>query len=469
MIENWSQLDGGRFLADLYQKDSLQAAFLQKLITAINKLGNTLGANPVGEVHPPPPIDNINVKASGEMLHVSLDHTKAVNRNIHYFVEVANEPNFIRPLVVHQGTSRSSAPIPLPSKDDSGNAINYYVRAYAQYPGSKPSPPTVFGGPLNAASVTLQGPTKMTLLSSTGSGTAAASGQQGGYGFGKYQTSEPIQRVGSSTVQGNIVGTAALISPAPAHQSYRPGSNPLTAHDAGANVTITVANFTNNFAGNPVSVIGAPLTGYSYGTLYYVYYQETNPPSGGSPTFLISTTKVATLANDNYVYVGSITTPVAGGSDTIGNNDGGTGAQYGIQANVYAGKVTVTGTAWTNTNNAIDQNTSTAASQTATNPTTILLVQGFSGVAPYYTSIVLNVRSSIGNATSTEVKLQYSIDGGSTFTPIYDVFSASRALTVDSVTLSNSQNLSLVQVQISVTGGSPAAVNYYEAWIAVTS
>jgi hypothetical protein len=197
------RLDGGRFLADLFHKDSIQAALLQKIIKAVNDLGDAAGVHPVGERQPPPPVNGINVKASGELLHVSINHNIPVNRGIHYFVEVSsNDPNFSQPIVHSLGTSRTGPPIALPALDDNGVKQKYYVRAYAQYRGSKPTKPVTFGGPLGPASITLNGTTSMSLLPSTGSGTASPTGQQGGQGFGAFPMSQPIPRTGSSSVPG---------------------------------------------------------------------------------------------------------------------------------------------------------------------------------------------------------------------------------------------------------------------------
>lgn len=185
-----ANLQGGRYLAKLYNTDSIQATFQQKIINAINKIGTTIGVNPVGNVQPPPPIDNINVTTSGELVHVTLNHNKPINKGINYFLEISNNPNFTAPLVQHLGTSRSPAPFMLPTKTGAGDTQKYYMRAYPQYQGSDPGEPTVFGGKLNPASITLSGSTEMDLLPSTGSGTASPTGQQAGQGFGKQQTSQ---------------------------------------------------------------------------------------------------------------------------------------------------------------------------------------------------------------------------------------------------------------------------------------
>jgi hypothetical protein len=75
-------------------------------------------------------------------------------------------------------------PIALPAMDDNGNAQKFYFRAYSAYPGGEPGQPIHFGGN-DPTGVSPGGSVKMTLLSSTGSGTAQNSGQEGASGFGK--------------------------------------------------------------------------------------------------------------------------------------------------------------------------------------------------------------------------------------------------------------------------------------------
>lgn len=205
MSEQLAGLDGGRFLADLFTKDALQASFQQKIINAINYLGKTLGANPVGNIAAPPRLDNLSVKTSGEMVHVSIAHNARVSKNAHYFLEVANEPNFVQPIVKHIGVSRTPEPFPLPTFDDNGNMQTWYFRAYSQYPGSKPSPTLTFGG-ASPVGIQMSGTTNLSLLPSTGSGTASTTGKQGGQGFGKSN----VQPVIAGQQQAAVPPTVAV-------------------------------------------------------------------------------------------------------------------------------------------------------------------------------------------------------------------------------------------------------------------
>ena len=236
-------------MAELYSKDSVQAAFLSKIIQAINKVGASAGVNPVGNVQPPPAVDNVNVATSGETMQVTLNHNHPVNKPINYFVEVATNPNFAQPLVHHLGPSRSSVPFTLPSKDSKGNTHQYYVRAYCQYLGSKPSTKTAFGGPLAPQAISMGGSTQMDILPSTGSGTSSPTGQQGGQGFGNVQNSfklgGPIQAsIGAATPQGG--GTPVTPSSVgsldmPASTFIVGGALPLTAEPQGGPIVVTFA------------------------------------------------------------------------------------------------------------------------------------------------------------------------------------------------------------------------------------
>jgi hypothetical protein len=165
---------------------------LQRIEDGVNNLGQQLAAEPVGLASPPLPLEAVNVKTSGEQVHVTLTHNVPIAKNVHYFVEYTqNDPNFLAPHVEHLGTSRGRV-LNLPSKTDGGGAThNYYFRAYPQFPGSKPAAPVNYGG-ITPAAVTLSGTTALTLQPSTGSGTAAGNGQQGGWGFGKTNTRGPV-------------------------------------------------------------------------------------------------------------------------------------------------------------------------------------------------------------------------------------------------------------------------------------
>ena len=86
------------------------------------------------------------MNTAGEMMHISINHSGALQRGVRYFSEVSTTPSFNQPLVIDHGTSRTSHPITLPTNDASGNTQSYYVRSYAQDPGGPPSSPYTVGG-----------------------------------------------------------------------------------------------------------------------------------------------------------------------------------------------------------------------------------------------------------------------------------------------------------------------------------
>jgi len=178
------QLDAGQFLSEIRAKDPHLAITLQQIIDGVNRLATNTATSPIGDVSPPKSPDSVTVKVSGEMAHISISHSGELQRGVRYFSEVSTNQAFGQPIVIDHGSSRTATPITLPTYQDDGTTLNtYYVRSYAQYPGSPPSPPTV----CNNNGFQMQGSTKMTPLPSNGSGTAPNNGQSAGQGLGKFQ------------------------------------------------------------------------------------------------------------------------------------------------------------------------------------------------------------------------------------------------------------------------------------------
>jgi len=177
-------LDGGVELNKVENQDADMGRLLRRILEGINTLAVNTQSSATGETQAPKPPNMVSAKVSGEQMHIAIDHTGSLNRNIRYFTEISqNDPSFAAPIVIDHGSSRTSHPIILPTYLDGGSTkVNYYIRSYAQYPASQPSAPTLTVGPIQMA-----GSTQMTLLPSRGSGTASNSGFQGGSGLGKVQ------------------------------------------------------------------------------------------------------------------------------------------------------------------------------------------------------------------------------------------------------------------------------------------
>jgi hypothetical protein len=286
-----------------------------------------------------------------------------------------------------------------------------------------------------------------------------------------------LTTLGSEVQDGpsNFSATASTLT-------YRPTSNPLTATDAGSNATINIAAFTMRTSSKgDISVSSGSITALSYSTLYYIYYDD-GTLSGGAVTFAATTTKTTAINGSGRFFVGSIITPAATAPNTTGNNDGGVGASFGQSFVLFGGLTTPTtsgGGSVTNPNNAIDGNPTTFAEITngASAPSNNqLVVSGFSPFQAVSGSVTLNVRSSGSNvavSSTTTVKLEYSLDGGVTWTLIQGPLAASSswALQTNQVALSLSQNTALVQVRATVNSIQSTAnlgdIKLYEAYITV--
>ena len=283
----------------------------------------------------------------------------------------------------------------------------------------------------------------------------------------------------------NISDTSDRYAATGATMSYRPLSNPLTATDAGSTATITITAFTMRIAGKgDISVSGASLTGKSYNTTYYIYYDDANIV-GGTVSFQYSTTKEDALNGSGRFYVGSIITPPSGGADTIGNNDGGTGAQAGSNdvvlfsnhSLVFSGSIFAIAGAEGNIN---DGNSSTffgaqlggasSSSQITVSFPQISLQQFVSATLYMKTAVPTNKSGS----AACETILSYSTDNGATWTTVFNISTGTRALSVDSVTFTPPMNLGRIQVRFETVAGSVAPnggneADYYESWIVVKS
>lgn len=187
-------LTGGRELTYIEQKDPYASSLFLRIINAVNFLAKSNSMSAVGKVTPPPPIDSVQVQGtyssatntltcSSEHLHWVLTHNQSIKKGIQYITEIDTSPSFLQPHIIDHGCSRSGF-TQLPTYlNDGVTQQTYYMRSYPQYHGSDPQTPTVFGGQNNPTKIVMTGSSAVTLLPSTGSGTAS-NGQQGAKGLG---------------------------------------------------------------------------------------------------------------------------------------------------------------------------------------------------------------------------------------------------------------------------------------------
>ena len=192
MARENQQLEGGRELNYIAQKDTYAGSLFSRIIEAVNTGFKNAGVAAIGNLSPPPPIDTINVQGTlsngiltspSEILHHTLTHNQAIQKGIRYFSEIDTSPEFLSPHVIDHGTSRSSF-LTLPTNNNAAVKQTYYLRSYAQYRGSNPCKPTVFGNIGGAIGIQMSGQSNTSLLTSAGSGTASPTGQQGAKGLG---------------------------------------------------------------------------------------------------------------------------------------------------------------------------------------------------------------------------------------------------------------------------------------------
>jgi hypothetical protein len=186
-------LDLGEFLADVKARFGGRFGdMIQRMQDAINQGNIANGTDPTQMIEPPTAPNGINVSAGSDHIHVTLTDNNQRSRALHYWLEYSvNDPNFLAPHPIHLGPDRDRV-IPLPAKDLSSNVYSYYFRGYAAYLSSKTaSKKIVFGGSMSPTPVTLSGSSQLAFLPSTGAGTAATNGQQGGQGFGQPQFAQP--------------------------------------------------------------------------------------------------------------------------------------------------------------------------------------------------------------------------------------------------------------------------------------
>jgi hypothetical protein len=265
----------------------------------------------------------------------------------------------------------------------------------------------------------------------------------------------------------------------PGHGSYRPTSNPLTATDAGATATVSIAAFTMRVGATDVSINSGSVTSLSFATLHYIYYDDATL-AGGSVTFNAATIKETALNDDDRFFVGSILTPPNGGGDTIGNDDGGVGAQFGQSLRLSPATdtpTTVGNGSVSNSTNARDGDTSTSTTQglngdSGTNEATVEVLD-FPSAFLSWKSLTLKVRNEVQtNSINTGGGIARLIwNDGTSDTDIYTLSAGTtRSLQTDSVTLPLSTNTSQITVRLRLRVGPTATSGsldgrIYEVWI----
>lgn len=102
---------------------------------------------------------------------------------------------------------------------------------------------------------------------------------------------------------------------------------PLSAEDAGSDVTITVAAHTLQVGSTLVSYGSGVITGLDYETIYYVFVDDPDL-SGGTVTYSATDDPQVLTSIADRVRIGAILTPAVAGSPTTGGGGGGGGVGF---------------------------------------------------------------------------------------------------------------------------------------------
>lgn len=194
-------LDLSQFLSEVKNASNWQDAqrgifqMLSQMQEHVNNGFDQLGVTTMSKTAAPDAPQNLTVKANNGVAQFVVTHNSPINKTDRYFVEMDTDPAFSQPHVVDLGASRTGFAT-LPNTDDSSNPQPWHFRTFVQRNGSPASAKVNFGPQFNPTPVTVGGTTQFTPIPSTGSGTGAANGQQGGVGLGTnfYRPQKIVQR-----------------------------------------------------------------------------------------------------------------------------------------------------------------------------------------------------------------------------------------------------------------------------------
>ncbi len=141
---------------------------------------------------------------------------------------------------------------------------------------------------------------------------------------------DALSQVDAAVVEAQAAASAASASAAVAQESAT-GANAvaaltssgvtgitITAADAGSSVTITISGHTRTYGdGSSVAVLGDTLTGRSYSTSYYIYYDDP-ARTGGTVSYQTTTNQSDAIQAGDRHLVGVVTTPAAAGGPEDG-------------------------------------------------------------------------------------------------------------------------------------------------------
>lgn len=79
-------IDSSQFLKQIKNRDPHLGNYLESMFDSINVALNHMGIDIKGKQQPPPPIAGLNVAAGSDHVHVTINDSSTINKNISYFL-----------------------------------------------------------------------------------------------------------------------------------------------------------------------------------------------------------------------------------------------------------------------------------------------------------------------------------------------------------------------------------------------
>lgn len=248
----------------------------------------------------------------------------------------------------------------------------------------------------------------------------------------------------------------------PANAAYRPTTNPLTARDNAGLPTVDVAGFPMRIFGvgdKNISLGAVDATSADFGKTAFIYYDDPGF-RGGSVVFNLTFTREEARNKVGRFFVGSVALPTSGGAATVGNNDGGGGAEYTRDGRIYPASYTAAN--WSTPANGIDPDDASYASASTAGNDLTYEAYAFPQFNWFVSKKKLVVKSEITAVSGSTALLEYSLNGGASWTVLRSVSAADSAPVTSTVDLLVTQKSEDVRVRLRLPGANASgnASNY---------
>ena len=133
-------MTGIRNLNYLRNKDPKLFETLSDIIQQHSNLTEQVNGNSTGQPLAPPNVAGVTVTAQNGHFNVAIQDQGKIYRDVHYYVEHADNPSFANPQIIHLGHSRNH--------DIYLGNVTRYFRAYSAYASSAAGDPAYHGSPI---------------------------------------------------------------------------------------------------------------------------------------------------------------------------------------------------------------------------------------------------------------------------------------------------------------------------------